>query len=142
MCCRGCCRVEENEKKRRGFCSRIESCLAQCLAKSTCHVCKLPASRHYVVRENSILSERNIRGPIVADLKRVRGDFILRFRDRLTSFSKSDLLRKKRMIFAASFYVELMSYQVGELIHMNDDDDDDGGGGDAVARGIRAKKNE
>ena len=60
---------------------------------------------------------------------------ILRFRDRLTSFSKSDLLRKKRMIFDASFYVELMSYQVGELIHMNDDDDD-------VARGISAKKNE
>ena len=57
----------------------------------------------------------------------------MRYRDRLTSFSKSDLLRKKRMIFAASFYVELMSYQVGELIHMNDDDDD-------VARGISAKK--
>ena len=132
MCCQ-CCRVEENEKKTRGlmtrdcgFCSRIGSCLAQCVAKSTCHVCKLPASRCYVVRENNVLvrsTSRNVRGPIVADLKQVRGDFILRFRDRLSSFSSLDLLRKKRLIFAASFYVELMSYQVGELINMNHDHD-------------------
>ena len=59
----------------------------------------------------------------MADLKQVRGDFILRFRDRLSSFSSLDLLRKKRLIFAASFYVELMSYQVGELINMNHDHD-------------------
>jgi len=125
-CCK-CCRSGDTEEEEEGSSSSSSSsnrcglcsCFMQCLAKTSCHLCRLPVSRCFVVRENKNSkigkNSKQIRGPVVAILRRVGGDFVLRFRNRLSSFSRQDLIRKKRLIFAASFYVELMSYDVGEL---------------------------
>eukprot|EP00940_MAST-03C_sp_MAST-3C-sp2_P003002 g3002.t1 len=72
-----------------------------------------------MVRENtSALHGKGVlRGPIVADFHKEQGFFHLHFRKMLHASGDTSVLDKKKLIFAASFYVEITSYAIGELPH-------------------------
>lgn len=124
MCCTSCCGrcVKGDEITNASFTTASrppprDSCCSyvrQCLAKCTCSLIRARAPKRFFIRENlNIVQSGAIRGPIIGEFVKSDGFFHIHFREE--NFGAIGNYERRLIVFAASFYVDFMSYSKGEL---------------------------